>query len=226
MKLVRLIRRLRAALLTVALGTTLVATPVNAATFQGEFWATAGPSASIDAALSAINGVAPTATFISTAIDYPNGSRNVQNSNQSLAQFLGADAASIVGNPNEQITTSVFRFTGFLTLLPGQQNFALSSDDGYRLTINNTTVSEQSGPRSFRTTALDADVGSGRVPFELVFYENFGRTGVEFFIDSLLAEPSPVPLPATATLSLAGLTILGFLGWRRRLVNLALVQPA
>jgi len=192
----------------------VLASPLQAATFQGEFYATPQPYGSIDAAIAAITGQTPTATFTSTTIDYPNGSTNVQFSNQTLAQFLGADAASIVGNPNEQITTSVFRFTGFVDLIPGQQSFALGSDDGYRLTLNNTVVSEQSRPRAFRFTTIGADVGSGTVPFELVFYENFGRTGVEFFIDNQLVEPSAIPLPATASLSLLGFAAL--FGLRRR----------
>lgn len=188
----------------------------HAATFQGEFWDLSAPNFSINQALNAISGVAPTATFLSTAIDYPNGNQNVQRSNLTLAQFLGGDAASIVGNGTAAITTSVFRFTGLVNLVPGTQNFALGSDDGFRLTLNNTVVTEQNTPRGFRFTTIDSDVGSGIVPFELIFYENFGNTGVEFFIDNVLAVPAPVPLPATLPLGLAALSVFGFMGWRRR----------
>ena len=187
-----------------------------AATFNGQFWDLNSPNGSIDEALLAIDGVTPTATFISTAIDYPNGGQNIVNSQTTLAQFLGADALSIVGDATARITTSVFRFSGFLDLIPGQQNFALGSDDGYRLTINNNVISEQNRPRSFRTTALNSDAASGRVPFELIFYENFGRTGVEFFIDNVLAEPAPIPLPGGLSLSLTGLAAFGLLRRRRR----------
>lgn len=222
MSLLLFIRRVRNVLLTLALGTTLVASPVNAATFQGEFFASATPFQNINQAVAAIAGQSPTATFVSTAIDYPNGNPNVQASNLTLATFLGSDAASIVGNPNEQITTSVFRFTGLVDLQPGQQSFAIGSDDGFRLSFNNTVVAQQSGPRSFRFTNQLTDVGSGRVPFELIFYENFGRTGVEFFINNTLAEPAAVPVPATAGLMLMSLMSLAIVGFWRRKPKMAL----
>ncbi len=227
MLLINLYRRLRGAIAFAFFAAALPLSPVHAATFQGEFWATPGPSANINQAIAAISGATPTATFISTAIDYPNGNRNTQRSNQTLTQFLGADAASIVGDGTEQITTSVFRFTGFLDLVPGQQNFSLASDDGYRLTIDGNIISERSAPRSFRSTALDANAGSGTVPFELIFYENFGNTGVEFFIDSALAAPAAVPVPATLSLGLTGIAAFAMLGWRRRQSrNLPLALPA
>jgi len=190
--------------------------PAAATTFYGEFWDVANPNYSINQALNAIDGVAPTATFNSSLIDYPNGNPTNQSSNRSLANFLGTDAASIVGDATATITTSVFRFTGMVELLPGQQTIALGSDDGYRLRLNNVVVSQQNRPRAFRTTTVDDDVGTGIVPFELIFYENYGRTGVEFRIDNTLATPAPVPLPASAGLGLLGLIALGALRKRRR----------
>lgn len=199
-----------------------------AATFQGEFWSVNTPQANINDALQVINGSAPTATFISTAIDYPNGNQNVTFSNLSLNAFLGSDAGSIVGDGTALITTSVFRFSGYLDLLPGVQNFALGSDDGYRLTIDGNIVSEQNAPRSFRFTTLNVDAGVNILPFELIFYENFGRTGVEFFIDNSLAVPSPVSLPGALPLGLTGVFVFGLMGWRRRTssAKIPLANPA
>ena len=215
MCLLILVRRLSGALLPGLVAAFLSATPSQASTFLGEFWDVSAPNRSIDQALNAITGVAPTATFQSTAIDYPNGATTRTSSSVTLSQFLGTDAASIVGNGNAQIITSVFRFTGFIDLIPGQQNFNLGSDDGFRLTIDNNVVSQQNGPRAFRFTELDTDAGEGRVPFELIFYENFGRTGVEFYIDSVLASPAAIPLPNTASLGLLSLAALGGIGMRR-----------
>lgn len=202
------------------------AAPSQAATFLGEFWDVSSPNGSINQALNAIDGVAPTATFISQSIDYPNGPTTRQNSDLSLAQFLGTDAASIVGDGTREVTTSVFRFTGFVDLMPGQQSFALGSDDGFRLTLNNTVVAEQNRPRAFRFTNLNIDAGQGRVPFELVFYENFGRTGLEFYIDNTILEPAAVPLPATAGLGLIGIVALAGLRMHRRKLDMALAPTA
>ncbi|MEL6640835.1 MAG: hypothetical protein AAFP98_05915 [Pseudomonadota bacterium] len=194
----------------------LSAGPSQAATFLGEFWDVSSANFSINQALNAIDGVAPTATFTSQAIDYPNGATNRQSSSLSLASFLGTDAASIVGDGTRAVTTSVFRFTGYVDLLPGQQSFALGSDDGFRLTLDNTVVAQQNRPRGFRFTNLAADAGDGRVPFELIFYENFGRTGLEFFIDNSIIVPASIPVPATAGLGLMGVATLAGLGMRRR----------
>ncbi len=195
---------------------TVSAPSSQAAVVFGEFWDVSSPNRSIDQALAAIDGVAPTATFFSRSLDYPNGAQDQQRSNLSLANFLGSDAGYIVGDGTRSVTTSVFRFTGFMDLLPGQQNFALGSDDGYRLTIDGTLVSQRNAPRGFGFTTLNFDAGVGRVPFELIFYENFGRTGVEFFVDGALLEPAPIPLPNTASLGLLTLATLGALGLRRR----------
>lgn len=205
-----------------------VASPATAATFQGEFWSVNSPQANINDAVQVINGSAPTATFLSTAIDYPNGNVDTTLSFVSLNAFLGADAGSIVGDGTAPITTSVFRFTGFLDLMPGQQTFALGSDDGYRLTIGGNVVSQQNSPRSFRFTTLNNDLGAGVEPFELIFYENFGRTGVEFFIDNALAVPSAVPLPGAFMLALSSVSVLALMGWRRRTrtVKIPLANPA
>lgn len=198
-----------------------------AATFQGEFFNVSGSTRSIDDAISSITGVAPDATFVSTAIDYPNGDRDVISSRRNLSTFLGADADSLVGDGSVRVESSVFRFSGFIKLIPGVQSYSLASDDGYRLTINNTIVTEQSTPRAFRETQLDADLGTGIVPFELIFYENFGRTGVEFFINEDLAVPSPVSLPAGAPLILTALGALALLRRRAKTpVQLPLAQPA
>jgi len=179
-----------------------------AATFQGEFWDASGAVRSLARADAIIGAGDPTATFTSTAIDYPNGGTGSFNSRNSLVNFLGADAGSIVGDGSVNLRSSVFRFTGYLEIIPGVSNYGLFSDDGFRLTIDRNVVSQQNSPRGFRETSTDADLGSGIVPFELIFYENFGNTGVEFYINNALAAPSPVPLPPSAPLVLLALGAL------------------
>jgi hypothetical protein len=188
----------------------------QAATFTGEFWKNDSQFRNINQALNFIASESPTATFQSTAIDYPNGSTNTTSSNTTLANFLGADAASIIGDGLVNIQTSVFRFTGFVDLLPGNQQFITGSDDGYRLTVNGVRISQQSRPRSFNSTTRNRDPGEGRATFELLFFENYGNSGLEVFIDGAIVLAAPIPLPAGFTLILSALAALGLLKWRNR----------
>lgn len=201
------------------------AAPLHAATFTGEFWNASSAFNNIGQAINFTQNNAVTATFQSTGIDYPNGGTNTTSSGTTLAAFLGPDAASIIGNGSATVETSVFRFSGFVDLLPGVQNFAVGSDDGYRLNINGSTVSQRNRPRGFATTSRNRNPGEGRATFELFFYENFGNTGVEFFIDGQIAQASPIPLPAGFPLILSALAGLGLFKWRRR-AELALGKAA
>ncbi|MEM9796846.1 MAG: PEP-CTERM sorting domain-containing protein [Pseudomonadota bacterium] len=201
-------------ILTAAAFAILGAGSASAATFQGEFWDVSGVSG-LDSALSVIDSRAADATFESTGIDYPNGSPDRLSSGSSLATFLGSDAASLSGLASTALTGSIFRFTGFLDLAAGLQTFSLSSDDGYRLTIGGTEVGVFSGLRPVRTDTFSVDPGAGFTAFELIFYENRGNTGVTFSVDGQIAQPSPVPLPATLPLLLGALG-LGGLAARRK----------
>lgn len=193
-----------------------IATSSAAATFTGEFWNATSGFNNINQAIAFSENNAVTATFESTGIDYPNGGTNNVSSSSTLASFLGADAASIVGNSNATVQTSVFRFTGFVDLEPGTQQFIVGSDDGFQLTINDVRISQQSRPRGFANTTRNRNPGSGIVPFELFFYENFGNTGLEVFIDGQVAEASPIPIPAGLPLLLSAFAALGLLKWRGR----------
>lgn len=208
----------------IALSTILGAGAAGAATFTGEFWDARGSLLSITQADAVIAGAGPTATFASTAIDYPNGTGGVADDNSTaLSTFLGADAASLSGGGDSTLGVSVFRFTGFLDLLGGPQSFAVSSDDGFRLTIGGTQISAFEQRRKFGTTTVTADAGTGATAFELVYFENNGVTGVEFLIDGVLAQAAdgpvdiaPVPLPAGLPLMGIVLGGLGLMARRRK----------
>ena len=173
---------------------------------------------SIEAALAFIDGRAADATFASSAIDYPAG-RDVLSSEDSLAAFLGADAPSIAGDGSVAMRTSVTRFTGWLDLAAGPRSFEVGSDDGFALFLGGRRVSQFSDTRSFRTTSVMADLGAGRTPFELVYYENGGSTGVRFSVDGEVvtgaAPIAAIPLPATMPMVLLGLGAFAWLRLRR-----------
>ena len=206
-------RQLAAAAL--ALGLTTVS--AQAATFFGEFWDASTPVSNIAAADAIIAGGDATATFTTEAIDFPQGSNNTVADATSLTDFLGSAAASLAGPAGVGSTTledSVFRFTGMIDLVAGDQDFTVGSDDGFRLSIGGLEIGFDN-QRSFGNTTTTADAGSGPTSFELIYFERGGVTGVEFFIDGTLASPSAVPLPAGLQLMVLGLGALGFVARRR-----------
>lgn len=180
----------------------------QAATFAGEFFNTSSGVSSLAAADAAIAGQTADATFESTVIDYPNGSLNSISDNTTLSAFLGVDAGSLVGDGSVDLTNSIFRWTGYVDLAAGSHTLTVGSDDGFRLTVGGNTIL-QNTPRGFAETSGTFNFAGGVTAVELLFYENSGYTGVEFSIDGALASAAtPVPLPATAALSLAGLGAL------------------
>lgn len=182
---------------------------VNASTIKGEFWDT-GPIGGFGPIATALAST-PTATFNSTGIDYPLGAQNTVGSSTTLAAFLGTDAGSLSGAGGTTLEGSVFRFTGHLKLLALSNTFTVASDDGFRLFIEGTLVSEFFGNRPFGTTsATRADLGTGIKAFELIYWENGGVTGVEFEVNGRTVTPIPVgpALPMLAgALSLFGLVV-------------------
>ncbi len=204
-----ILKTIAAAVLALSAGT------ASAATFGGEFFDTNRSFSNIGDAVALANSTTPTATFQSTAIDYPNGAARTVHDDTRLSTFLGTDAASIVGDGSRSLWQSVFRFTGWLSLA-GQHKFTVGSDDGFQLKIGDQIVASQSEPRGFGYTSALFDAGTGVKPFELVYYENRYNTGVEFKIDDALAAPSAVPLPAGLPLVLTGLAALGLAARRRK----------
>lgn len=217
--------KLRPFLSGAALAFALLPAVASAATFKGEFWDATASIANMGQADDVISAGAATATFLSTGIDYPQGSQDSISDSTHLVDYLGADGASLSGAQTATLGQSVFRFTGFLNLLAGVQKFAVGSDDGFRLSIGGNVISSFQGGRAFGTTTVMTDAGEGRTAFELIYYENGGDTGVRFRIDDVLAQPAAdineantvaaVPLPAGLPLVLIGLGALGLVSRKR-----------
>lgn len=203
----------------IACATLLPATVGHAASFNGAFWDADRSFGTIDDVLDYIDGRGPDATFLSTAIDYPNAGQDLRSSTL-LSEFLGTtDAATLSGAGNSNLMTSVFRFTGTVNLV-GETSISVGSDDGFTLNLNGVEVMQYSTPRPFaRTTG--SHTFTGPTTFDLVYYENYGNTGVEFMIGdtvvsgTMAAATAPAPVPLPAALPMLGAGIAAMAGLRR-----------
>ena len=175
---------------------------------------------------------APTATFVSTTLDYPSIRRSFFDTNP-LSQFLNVDAASLsdpaVGS--NTLEGQMMHFTGFVDIeTAGTYMFSMESDDGSRLNIGGITVADNAGIHGYRDEVNHATfTDAGLYPLDIIYYEQQGEAGIALVSDltgteqvvpgSLLYRVS-VPEPGSVTLLMAvGVCAMGVRGLRRR--NLA-----
>lgn len=166
------------------------------------------------------------ASFTATSVNYPRVG-NIVAVGDTLANFLGNDAASVVGL--DPTTTSagpnIIRFTGFIAFSsPGTFAIGVGSDDGFDLRIGNTDVGRFDGERGFGFTYSNIEVSqAGLYPIELFYWANgAGESGVELawdVNDNATFDPEIVPtaslyIPAPSAAS--ALALAGLLAARRR----------
>ena len=111
----------------------------------------------------------PSATFMATTIDYGGGDNF-----ESLSTFLGGDGASLSGT-NHTMNTIVLTLNGFIFLEAGTHTFNVTSDDGYRLTIDGQNVVEANLPQAPTTDSGNIVIAEdGYYSFDAIWYENGG----------------------------------------------------
>ncbi|TWV84609.1 PA14 domain-containing protein, partial [Moraxella sp. VT-16-12] len=142
---------------------------------------------------------APDARFTATTINYGNvrtslgtntslasgetaGTGGLTTSNSQLYKFLSksnSDGNSIVAESGLGNTTDAgIRVTGNIYLEPGQYDFRVYSDDGFRLLLDGQSVIEYDNIRAPDTsTATGVQIKGGLVPVELLYWEQ-GAQGV------------------------------------------------
>ena len=199
--------------------TTGMPTGAHAATLvnvTGSFYDADADFSDVNAAVAFADANEADATFGVTAIDYPRGDLgSLTSAPTTLAEFLGDDAASLMGDGTVTLEQSVFVFTGQIRLDGTEDTFTVGSDDGFRLSIGGQLISENVDPRGFEFTDATPGLSAGLYAFTLVYFENQVFTGVEFRVDGeLVLAEAAIPLPAGAVLLLTGLG--GLAAARRR----------
>ncbi|WP_300029224.1 VPLPA-CTERM sorting domain-containing protein [uncultured Roseobacter sp.] len=207
-----------------------LAAPASAATFNAEFWdvdvGRGNPEKNVIDSLADVLSIVEgdhqrvaDATFFSTGIDYPNGAKGPGRTRQTLASWLGRDAATLTGLGSTRMLGSIFRFTGAIFVDAGINNFTVGADDGFRLTIDGSEVASFAGTKAFTNhdATYDNVAAAGLKSFELIFYEdNRVQVGVDFRVDGAVVQPAQVPLPAPALMLLAAVGGFGILARRRK----------
>ncbi|MDW3207506.1 MAG: LamG-like jellyroll fold domain-containing protein [Alphaproteobacteria bacterium] len=134
---------------------------------QGEIYDTGSSLSDLSDADALIAAGGADVTFTSTTVDYDGGS--------TLGQFLGNDAASASGTTGASAETFVVKLTGYVFIEAGSHSFQVTSDDGFRLKVGGTTVTEFDGNRASATSdgtfVAETD---GLYPVEIVYWENGG----------------------------------------------------
>jgi hypothetical protein len=187
-----------------------VGAAAQAAPFTGSFWnAPANTLATIGDAITYATITDPTAdaTFTTSVINYGDASKNWLIG--TLSNFLNGNASNLSSNGGTNFQESVILITGVATFVNGQQ-YKVTSDDGFRLTVNNSVLSEFTGIRAPNNSTPAIWTGAtGNYAFSLWYFEG-QRTQAQ-----LQANLVPVPLPAGGLLLLGGLAGLAALGRRK-----------
>jgi hypothetical protein len=181
--------------------TTLPTSPGSG--LNGAFVRTGKTITNITSAYSALASQAPSATFISSKIDYPRGTTAIVSSaTTSLSTFLGPDwsTRSLTSIDSPATTYSVWRFTGYIRIdAPQTINFSVASDDGMRLTIGGVVISEFTGQRAMAASSSSAQFASaGLYSVDLTYFNNTGSNGIEW--------QSSLPGGSVASANISGMT--------------------
>lgn len=152
---------------------------LTVAGLQGSIYLSGSAISSLAQAETIIAANTPNGTFTATSLDYPNGAPNVQTS--TIGALLGTDAATL-NPPALSATTAnqfVLQFEGAIDVAAaGTYSFSVGSDDGFRLQIDGSTVTQFLGIRGFGTSTGSVTLGAGRHDFRLVYFENAGQEGL------------------------------------------------
>ncbi len=192
----------------------LAGTGVSAATLDGTFWdAPANTFSNINDAISYATSNTADATFVSTGIDYGDGPGFGIGT---LGDFLNADAGSITaGAGSTNFQESVLKLTGQVALNFGD-TINVTSDDGFRLFVDGSVLSEFIGLRGPNNTSSATWAGASGVYSTTLWYFEGQLTQAQFVSNLGDFAVAPIPIPASALLLLTAFGGLGAMRRRRK----------
>lgn len=127
----------------------------------------------------------PDATFITSEIAY--GSKQ---SDTTITEFLGDDAASLIGDGSLEMGPSALTLMGFIYIPPGVHEIAVISDDGFELKLGGVEFSEFATGRASDETARVAEFDGGLYSIEMLYFDSGGAMTLALEIDGLPVDQS------------------------------------
>ena len=132
---------------------------------------------------------APTATFFTKSVCFPDCNGDFVSQTTALAGLLNSNVSDFsytAGNSAATVATvdhAAMVLTGFLAIAnPGTYTFSLGSDDGSRLTIGGQTVVNNDLLHSFTTaTGAATFITAGLYAINLTYFNNGGYSGLDLW---------------------------------------------
>ncbi|MEM9199276.1 MAG: LamG-like jellyroll fold domain-containing protein [Pseudomonadota bacterium] len=129
----------------------------------------------------------PDLAFTSSAVSY-----RAAESDASVAEFLGDDAASVRGGDAEALVMGPagMSFTGFMYIPKGVHEITVRSDDGFSLQIGGVTFSHHEGGRGTSATDRVAEFDGGLYKVDLLYFDGGGGQSLSLEMDGLVVDQS------------------------------------
>ncbi len=124
-------------------------------------------------------------TFTATELLYKG-----KNSQTTLEQFLGDDAASLSGDGSVEFGPTGLQLNGFLYIPEGVHEISVASDDGFLLNIGGVNFSSFLGGRGTDETARVAEFEGGLYEVELFYFDGGGGQSLSLLMDGLPVDQS------------------------------------
>ena len=134
----------------------------------------------INDAVTWTNTYNPTATFTAQSIDYSHSGSGT------MADFLGSDIDSFTSGETSLASEFIMQLSGYIYMEAGTHDFNVSSDDGFRLNINQQIVTEFTTPTSVQTSTGNFTAPqAGLYEVELIYWQGTGEAALNISSNSL-----------------------------------------
>ncbi len=150
------------------------------------------PTSLSQAATMIASSSGPIATFITSAICYPDCAGNtVNDSPETMTQYVGSNVSNFTYTvPQSQIPTNIANtamvITGYIAITQaGTYTFNLGSDDGSSLTIGGQQIIDNDSQHSFQVdTATATFTQAGLYAISINDFEASGSAGLDFYVSN------------------------------------------